>query len=286
MSVELDPVELGFRRPFTREVSQMLRLRNPHNDPVAFKVKTTAPKQYCVRPNSGRIEPGSEVEVQVLLQAMKEDLPLDAKCKDKFLVQSVLVTPDQEFSNVGAMWSHMEKTAKQSIQERKIRVFFLPPAGGVVSTPQGTKASTNGTPAGKDESPPPLYSAERGSSPVNAVGAVAKPESKPEGAKSLGEIREQATSTGKSGVGASIASAVPTSDDLKKQLDEAKAQIQRLTEQQGLRQRKPDGEKSTAQSIADLAPSNMQQAVPSAGVSVQIAAGLCLLSFLLAYFFF
>jgi hypothetical protein len=31
---------------------------------------------------------------------MKEDPPLDAKCRDKFLVQSVAVTADKEFSNV------------------------------------------------------------------------------------------------------------------------------------------------------------------------------------------
>lgn len=36
----------------------------------------------------------------VLLQAMKEDPPPDAKCRDKFLVQSVAVTADKEFSNV------------------------------------------------------------------------------------------------------------------------------------------------------------------------------------------
>ena len=64
MSVELDPAELGFKRnvtrdheladvdanesagPFNHEVSQVLRLHNPNSDPVAFKVKTTAPKQY------------------------------------------------------------------------------------------------------------------------------------------------------------------------------------------------------------------------------------------------
>jgi hypothetical protein len=63
MSVEIDPVELGFHRPFTQEVSQILKIKNPNHTPVAFKVKTTAPKQYCVRPNSGRIEPGKEVEV-------------------------------------------------------------------------------------------------------------------------------------------------------------------------------------------------------------------------------
>lgn len=31
---------------------------------------------------------------------MKEDPPLDAKCRDKFLVQSVIITSDLEFSNV------------------------------------------------------------------------------------------------------------------------------------------------------------------------------------------
>lgn len=67
MSVELEPAELGFKRtdhsnfplrdsnllltevihlgPFTHEVSQTLRLYNPNTEPVAFKVKTTAPKQ-------------------------------------------------------------------------------------------------------------------------------------------------------------------------------------------------------------------------------------------------
>lgn len=39
----------------------------------------------------------------VLLQAMKEDPPPDAKCRDKFLVQSVLVTADKEFTNVASL---------------------------------------------------------------------------------------------------------------------------------------------------------------------------------------
>jgi hypothetical protein len=63
MSVEC-PSTLGFHRPLTQLVKETILVRNPNNRPVAFKVKTTAPKQYCVRPNSGRIEPGQEVEVQ------------------------------------------------------------------------------------------------------------------------------------------------------------------------------------------------------------------------------
>ena len=32
----------------------------------------------------------------VMLQAMKEEPPLNAKCKDKFLVQSTAISPDKE----------------------------------------------------------------------------------------------------------------------------------------------------------------------------------------------
>lgn len=39
----------------------------------------------------------------VLLQAMKQEPPMDAKCRDKFLVQSVAVTADKEFSNIAAI---------------------------------------------------------------------------------------------------------------------------------------------------------------------------------------
>ncbi len=34
---------------------------------------------------------------------MKQEPPLDAKCRDKFLVQSVAVTADKEFANIGSI---------------------------------------------------------------------------------------------------------------------------------------------------------------------------------------
>lgn len=49
--------------PFTHEVSQVLRLHNSNSDPVAFKVKTTAPKQ-CV---SDTIQPSSRKSRSVLM---------------------------------------------------------------------------------------------------------------------------------------------------------------------------------------------------------------------------
>ncbi|CAO3652288.1 unnamed protein product [Cunninghamella echinulata] len=64
MSVALDPPsQLIFKRPLTQPIEEILYVKNVGNEPLAFKVKTTAPKKYCVRPNSSIIEPGSHVEL-------------------------------------------------------------------------------------------------------------------------------------------------------------------------------------------------------------------------------
>ncbi|KAF9104030.1 phosphatidylinositol-binding protein scs2, partial [Mortierella sp. AM989] len=128
MSIELDPSnQLSFRRPLTEAIKETLIIRNPTQLPIAFKVKTTAPKQYCVRPNSGRIEPGKELEVQVQMQAMKEDPPADFKCKDKFLVQSIAITAERDQLPASELWPTIEQEAKDQIREKKIRCVFLAP---------------------------------------------------------------------------------------------------------------------------------------------------------------
>ncbi|KAA1085062.1 phosphatidylinositol-binding protein scs2 [Puccinia graminis f. sp. tritici] len=125
MSVEVSPSQLGFQRPLTQLVKRILTVTNPNPQPIAFKVKTTAPKQYCVRPNSGRIEPGERVDVSVLLQPMKEDPEPGAKCRDKFLVQSIIITPERESTAFPELWSLIEKESKGSIAEHKIRCVYL-----------------------------------------------------------------------------------------------------------------------------------------------------------------
>ena len=41
-----------------------LSLRNPGSELAAFKVKTTAPKKYCVRPHGGIVKPGATADIQ------------------------------------------------------------------------------------------------------------------------------------------------------------------------------------------------------------------------------
>lgn len=54
---------LSHAGPFTEVVTTNLKLKNPSDRKVCFKVKTTAPRRYCVRPNSGMIESGATVTV-------------------------------------------------------------------------------------------------------------------------------------------------------------------------------------------------------------------------------
>ncbi|KAF1811105.1 VAMP-associated protein [Eremomyces bilateralis CBS 781.70] len=277
MSVELDPSELSFKRPFDHEVSQILSLRNPHDDPVAFKVKTTAPKQYCVRPNSGRIDPGGTVEVQVLLQSMQKDPPADFKCRDKFLVQSVGIAKDTDVSNVASIWSQIEQTAKSTIQERKIRVVFLP-ADGDAPTSTPAKAP-NGI---KDElsSSQSILPITPGTSRANST-ARSEPLSTPTTSDKSKESKPIPTAISEK--------ANATYAELKQQLAAANEQILKLKEQaqEGLRQRKPTSQetKSTgAGGAGNLATANRNP--PQNGVPLQITALLCLLSFLLGWWLF
>ena len=99
------------------------------------------------------------------------------------------------------------------------------------------------------------------------------------------------TSAAISGAATSVANAVPTSsEELQAQLAQAKAQIAKLTSSnndQSLRQRKADAVNQDARERITTGTTGMGvQQQPADGVPVQIVAALCLLSFLLAYFFF
>lgn len=112
--------ELKFKGPFTDVVTTNLKLGNPTDRNVCFKVKTTAPRRYCVRPNSGIIDAGTSINVSVMLQPF--DYDPNEKSKHKFMVQSMFAPADT--SDMEAVW----KEAKpEELMDSKLRcVFELP----------------------------------------------------------------------------------------------------------------------------------------------------------------
>lgn len=113
--------ELKFRGPFTDVVTTNLKLGNLTDRNVCFKVKTTAPRRYCVRPNSGIIDAGAVINVSVMLQPF--DYDPNEKSKHKFMVQSMFAPTDT--SDMEAVW----KEAKpEDLMDSKLRCVFELPA--------------------------------------------------------------------------------------------------------------------------------------------------------------
>ena len=59
---------------------------------MVFKIETTAPRQYCVRPNAQILEPEEGQEVEVLLTPLKklqEEGVKGVKLRSFLLVQSI-----------------------------------------------------------------------------------------------------------------------------------------------------------------------------------------------------
>jgi hypothetical protein len=110
--------ELTFVGPFTSAVSSVMTLRNPTDRKVCFKIKTTAPKRYCVKPNSGVIDPKQLVQVQVSLQPFEYDA--NDKNRHKFMVQSMFA-PDGEI-NQDTLW---KETNSGQLMDSKLRCVFV-----------------------------------------------------------------------------------------------------------------------------------------------------------------
>lgn len=117
------PIELAFQGPFNQAVTSSMKLKNPSDQKVCFKIKTTAPKRYCVKPNSGVVDPKAEVQIAVSLQPFDYD-PAE-KNKHKFMVQSMFA-PDGEIDQ-DKLWKEADPT---QTMDSKLRCVFVMPAGG------------------------------------------------------------------------------------------------------------------------------------------------------------
>jgi len=132
-SLEIEPPSLIFLADATRA---QITLKNIHqNQPLAFKVKTTAPRRYCVRPTFGILQPGSSDEVQVLLNT-KESGDSDDRMKDKFQVLSLLLTPEQAtLEDLKNVWAN---ASDSEISKRRIKCQFASSSSSIPQSPTFT----------------------------------------------------------------------------------------------------------------------------------------------------
>ncbi|KAI3756567.1 hypothetical protein L1987_56388 [Smallanthus sonchifolius] len=120
--VTIDPEELRFQVELEKPSHCDLKVSNATDKSVAFKVKTTSPKKYFVHPNSGVIPPWDTCIIRVTLQAQLE-YPPDMQCRDKFLLQSTPVPPNNDTEELPP--NTFSKEPGKQLEEYKLKVVYV-----------------------------------------------------------------------------------------------------------------------------------------------------------------
>lgn len=170
--LEIEPQsELKFVGPFNQPVTSYMKLTNPSDKKIMFKIKTTAPKKYCVRPNSGILESKKAVEIAICLQPFLYD-PAE-KNKHKFMVQTVFA-PETGDSNLETLWKEI---SPDQLMDSKLKcVFEMPPEEQQLIETQ------------RPPSAPELNEAPKGLQPSHVTGEVTQELQK--AAKEVQQLRE------------------------------------------------------------------------------------------------
>lgn len=221
---------------------------------------------------------------------MKEEPPSSAKCRDKFLVQSTIITPDRENTQIADLWGLVEQENKSAIHEQKIRCAFLPPATAPVPEEEECSQEPNG-----DEK----YTTVRGgvsnsaSEAYNSITAASNATSRSDGNTTDKARTAVAAAGGTAATGAGAAytanrnaiaggfngssngargtSSTAAASSATKSSSELQAEINRLRAQVADLKKKSGGEMATA---------------TDAGVPVHIVAAIAFGVFAITYLFF
>ncbi|KAL2892475.1 Vesicle-associated protein 1-2 [Bienertia sinuspersici] len=133
--LSINPQELQFPFELNKQISCNMQLTNNTDSYVAFKVKTTNPKKYSVRPNTGIVMPHSTHDLLVTMQTQKE-APADMQCKDKFLLQGVITTPETTVKDITS--EMFNKESGNVVEEWKLKVSYVSPPQPLPATQEGS----------------------------------------------------------------------------------------------------------------------------------------------------
>jgi len=105
---------------FQKETLDIINLKNVTEDVVTYKVKTTAPEKYRVRPSTGLIQPGAAVDVNVYLPP-----GMHSTNRDKFLIMSLVVADSESERGINELNELWKSASKDDIVEHRIRCVLI-----------------------------------------------------------------------------------------------------------------------------------------------------------------
>lgn len=105
---------------FTKSGNELVgnvEIINIHKEPVTYKIKTTAPEKFRVRPSTGVLSPGANVTINVVLQHGHQVMALN---REKFLVMCMAFTHDLSTSSqdLADLWKNTPPSSASVEQHR------------------------------------------------------------------------------------------------------------------------------------------------------------------------
>lgn len=138
----LEPAEeLVFEGPFDRVVTSYLELKNPSEQRVCFKVKTTAPHRYGVRPNSGVIQPSGKIRIAIMFHPTEKDTQSE-RARHKFMVQSTILRREATPGEI--IW---KEAKSEEVMDSKLRCIFRHADSGLETRDAPSSSSSSSTTA-------------------------------------------------------------------------------------------------------------------------------------------
>ncbi|EDV24918.1 uncharacterized protein TRIADDRAFT_56337 [Trichoplax adhaerens] len=108
---------MGATTPNKEEVKECVTLTNLSTQPVAFKIKTTSPGNYKVRPSVGLIRPKSSATINITLLPGRSHLVI----RDKFLILSTALSSKNMGGDVTSWW---KSVLPSNIMEHRLLCRF------------------------------------------------------------------------------------------------------------------------------------------------------------------
>lgn len=134
--LQVEPAEeLVLEGPFNRAVCKKIKVYNPSkHSRVAFKLKTTTPRLFFVRPNVGLVQPGERVSIDIFVHPVYRDYNAQ---RHKFLMQAA--EANDKVENLQEFW----KTVNPAfIWDTKIKVKFAEDAKPIVEPAKPPSAAS------------------------------------------------------------------------------------------------------------------------------------------------
>lgn len=116
--LSLTPAEtILFQKTNSNEFAGNVEITNVSKKPITYKVKTTAPDKFRVRPSSGTLSPSNSATINVIIQK-GQALPIN---KDKFLVMCMSLPDGESLTNeeITNLWK--EVSATSDVEQHRLK---------------------------------------------------------------------------------------------------------------------------------------------------------------------